>query len=579
MQGNCEENIGVLKISEFGETALHIAVEAKHIDFVKELVKIMNENDLLKKNIYGDTVLHYAAASGKVELAQEVMKNNNSIAMIANNYGTLPIHLASWKEHREMVHYLYQKTRHFLQEDNRAELFVTCIDSGFYDIASQMLTDYPNLATARDTDNETALGVLARKNLKFSNLVNQNQQGIIKKCFNLGAKSDETEKMKAGQLVERIWKIAISSSTDEVSKLSIDLLFDAAGRGNDEFLSFLIYEYPDILWKSDGVKNYYTIFHIAVKNRLMNVFKLIREMGSIKDSIIFFQDEKCNNILHLAGMLAPEDRLNIVSGEALQFQRELMWFQVKCILHLSEVEKIVPKKFREVRNKEGFTPRALFLKEHQELRKNGEKWMKETANACIVVATLTATVAFAAALTVPGGNNQNTGFPIFIEKATFQVFAISDAVSLLFSLTSMTTFLNIFISKYAEEDMLWRLPRKFYIGMLTLLISLVALVAMFSTISFIFFKNKSLLAAILVAVVAPTPLYMLLLQNVGQTVYDVFLMTYNFYDVLRLTRDSDSLFKRGKSTFHKKEETSDQSQERKISSAQLKFSFPCSTNV
>ncbi|KAJ4702498.1 Ankyrin repeat family protein [Melia azedarach] len=562
IQGNCEENIGVLKISDIGETALHIAAEAKQIGFVKALVKTMDEDDLKKKNNHGDTALHYAAMYGKVELAQEVMKNNTSIAMIANNYGALPIHLAAWIGHKEMVDFLYQKTRHLLEEDSKAELFVSCIERGLYDIASQMLTDYPNLATAQDTDNETALDVLARKNLKFSNLVNQNQQGIIKKCFNLvlGAKSVETEKLKAVQLVERIWKMVLSSSTDEISKLSIDLIFDAAERGNDEFLSFLIHEYPDILWKSDGTENDYTIFHIAVKNRQIDVFKLIYETNSLRNMLSTMTDEKDNNILHLAGMLAPSDRLNIVSGAALQMQRELLWFK--------EVENFVYPWAAEGKNKEGFTPRALFTKEHENLRENGEKWMKETASSCMVVAALIATVAFAAAITVPGGNIQDKGFPVFLEKASFKIFAISDAVSLVSSTASISTFLSILTSRYTEEDFLRVLPRKLRTGLVTLFLSMAAMMVVFSTTYFLFFNDRNSWIAILVTLIASTPAIMFVWQHFQL-----------FYDVLRLTRDSDSRFKRGKSAFHKREETSDQSQERKISTAQLKFSFPCSTNV
>ncbi|KAJ4702504.1 Ankyrin repeat family protein [Melia azedarach] len=550
IQGKCEEKIGVLKISDIGETALHIAAEAKQIGFVKELVNPMDEDDLKKQNDHGQTALFYAAMYGKVELAQEVMKNKNNIAMIPDNDGTLPIHVAAWIGHKEMVDFLYQKTRHLLEEDSKAELFVSCIESGLYDIASQMLTDYPNLATAEDTDNETALDVLARKNLKFSNLVNQNQQGIIKKCFNLvlGAKSVETEKLKAVQLVERIWKIAISSSTDEISKLSVDLIFDAAERGNDEFLSFLIHEYPDILWKSN--ENDYTIFHIAVKNRQIDVFKLIYETNSLRNMLSTMTDEKDNNILHLAGILAPSDRLNIVSGAALQMQRELLWFK--------EVENFVYPWAAEVENKEGFTPRALFTKEHENLRENGEKWMKETAESCMIVAALIATVAFAAAITVPGGNIQDKGFPVFLEKASFKIFAISDAISLVFSTASISTFLSILTSRYTEEDFLLVLPRKLRTGLVTLFLSMAAMMVVFSTTYFLFFNDRNSWIAILVTLIASTPAIMFVWQHFQL-----------FYDVLRLTRDSDSLFKRGKSVFHKKEETSDQSQERKISSAQV----------
>ncbi|KAI3827107.1 hypothetical protein L1987_01171 [Smallanthus sonchifolius] len=43
-------------------------------------------------------------------------------------------------------------------------------------------------------------------------------------------------------------------------------------------------------------------------------------------------DKEGNNLLHLAGELAPTDKLNMVKGAALQMQRELQWFQSRCII-------------------------------------------------------------------------------------------------------------------------------------------------------------------------------------------------------------------------------------------------------
>ena len=37
---------------------------------------------------------------------------------------------------------------------------------------------------------------------------------------------------------------------------------------------------------------------------------------------------KNENVMHLAGYLAPLNRLNIISVAALQMQRELLWFKV-----------------------------------------------------------------------------------------------------------------------------------------------------------------------------------------------------------------------------------------------------------
>ena len=77
------------------------------------------------------------------------------------------------------------------------------------------------------------------------------------------------------------------------------------------------------------------------------------------------------------------------------------------------MESIVPLKVWGFLNKERLTPRELFTKNHKDMRKDGEQWMKETTTSCTVVGTLIVTIMFAAIFTVPGGNNQNNGFPIF----------------------------------------------------------------------------------------------------------------------------------------------------------------------
>ena len=66
------------------------------------------------------------------------------------------------------------------------------------------------------------------------------------------------------------------------------------------------------------------MFHILVLN-------LIYEIGEIKNLIATYKDKHDNNnILHLAGNLAPLSQHQIVSGAALQMQmqRELLWFKL-----------------------------------------------------------------------------------------------------------------------------------------------------------------------------------------------------------------------------------------------------------
>ena len=62
------------------------------------------------------------------------------------------------------------------------------------------------------------------------------------------------------------------------------------------------------------------------------------------------------------------------------------------------------------------------------ITKNLPNSTKDTVNSCTITAALIATVVFAAAITVPGGNQPESGYPMFYKSSAFTIFAISDAV-------------------------------------------------------------------------------------------------------------------------------------------------------
>ena len=136
------------------------------------------------------------------------------------------------------------------------------------------------------------------------------------------------------------------------------------------------------------------------------------------------------------------------------------------------------------------TPWELFIREHKDLKTEGEKWMKDRANNCMLVATLVTTVAFAAAFTVPGGSNQDRGTPILLESIWFRIFFIADAIALFSSSTSIFMFLSILTSTYTEMDFLVSLPSKFLWGLIALFISIADMLVAFSATSFLVFKSE-----------------------------------------------------------------------------------------
>ncbi|KAJ0006766.1 hypothetical protein Pint_29109 [Pistacia integerrima] len=185
-----------------------------------------------------------------------------------------------------------------------------------------------------------------------------------------------------------------------------------------------------------------------------------------------------DNILHLAGRLVPSRE---VPGAAFQMQRELQWFKA--------VESYVHPSFRVQRNKLNKTPREVFTEEHEGLVRDGEKWMKDTAQSYTFVAALIITVVFAAAFTVPGGGNNPLGIPTFLHQPSFLVFTVSDAFALFSSTASLLMFLGILTSRFAEEDFLESLPKKLIIGLMTLFFSIASMMVAFGATVYIFLSH------------------------------------------------------------------------------------------
>lgn len=151
------------------------------------------------------------------------------------------------------------------------------------------------------------------------------------------------------------------------------------------------------------------------------------------------------------------------------------------------------------------TPRELFTKKHKILRKDAEEWMKSTANSCMLVATLISTVVFAAAFTVPGGSDENTGTPIFQKKFWFALFVISDAIALFSSSTSILMFLSILTSRYAEEDFMHSLPSRLLLGLALLSISIVCMVVAFSATLFMLYYKANISIPTMITAMAIIP--------------------------------------------------------------------------
>ncbi|XP_021725674.1 uncharacterized protein LOC110692909 [Chenopodium quinoa] len=489
---NIHPNCFMEKISRKGDTALHIAAAGGRYNFVKELLAhaCPTAEQLELRNNLDNTAFCLAAASGVLEIVQEMQGINPKLPNIPGSHDMKPVLIAALLGHGAMVRHLSPYCFDDLSEDDRIDLLISAINTDLYDVALEILGKDEKLAIVRNGNGETPLHVLARKPRK-------NGPGRLnswRQCFNFvtnylwGKQQEDEAKLK---LVERLWKIVIKQPEETISEIlsqpQPEFLFAAIELGNYEFVATLIRHYPDLIWETDEENR--TIFHAAVQCRQEKIFSHIHEIEGINHLLAAYMNHtNGNNILHLAATLPSSDRLDVVSGAALQMQRELLWFQA--------VEEIVQREYAGMKNnpqkpkKRKATPRALFTQEHRSLRRDGERWMRDTATSCMVVATLVAAVIFQAVFQPPSHEN----------KKLFWMFVISNAFSLVAATASILSFLAILTSRYAEEDFLVSLPLKLIIGLALLFFSIMTMLLAFTATIAIIFPPRSL--AITIAVLA-----------------------------------------------------------------------------
>ncbi|KAJ4833740.1 hypothetical protein Tsubulata_039549 [Turnera subulata] len=150
--------------------------------------------------------------------------------------------------------------------------------------------------------------------------------------------------------------------------------------------------------------------------------------------------------------------------------------------------------------------------------------MKETASSCTVVGALIITIMFAGAFTVPGGNFQDSGHPIFGRKKVFITFIVSDAIALFSSSTSVFMFLGILTSRYAEDDFLISLPRKLIIRLSSLFMSIVAMMIAFCATIIIMLRGR-LSVIVPVCLLAGIPVFLFMVLQFPLLV-EIFNSTY-----------------------------------------------------
>ncbi|XP_020232331.1 uncharacterized protein LOC109812717 isoform X2 [Cajanus cajan] len=251
---------------------------------------------------------------------------------------------------------------------------------------------------------------------------------------------------------------------EDARKPTYTPLLMAACNGITEIVELIIRFNPhSIEHVSEDEQN---ILYMAVKHRQHEIYLILKKLKMVR-SLAGKIDKESNTVLHYTAEFQGGSQ----PGYAMQLQEELHWFD--------RIHKRLPYHYTIHKNNHNKTAKELFMEKHAPLLKDAREWIKETAQSCSAVAVLVATVVFAAAYTVPGGND-NDGFPKFLHHPIFLVFTIMDVLALVSSLASVIMFLSILTSPCEMWDFRRSLPRKLMAGFALLFFSMATTMLSFS---------------------------------------------------------------------------------------------------
>lgn len=153
-----------------------------------------------------------------------------------------------------------------------------------------------------------------------------------------------------------------------VNSGAVEATFMAIENGIPEIAIEFTNANENILWSSYDLEESRNMFAWTIVHRQVEVARFLYGcVASTANEAITIIDGEENNLLHWSAKLAPDFQLRRHSGPALQFQNELRWFKA--------VEGIVPRFFKEHKNRDGKTPFQMFIMEHEDLLKQAEGWM------------------------------------------------------------------------------------------------------------------------------------------------------------------------------------------------------------
>ncbi|KAL4585382.1 hypothetical protein LXL04_010001 [Taraxacum kok-saghyz] len=522
------------------DTVIHIAAYHKKSDLVIDLLNMVPASDSHKltwQNSGGSTILHETATNNTtVVAAAEMLRRAPMLLSMTNKQGETALFYAARHGKTKIFKFLHDQVtktnqgpdlKTFLLRDDRSTILHLAVLSRNYWMAHEIAVKHKHLIHEKDEDEMTPLQLLScrtldtppknffvrliynfmsydKKTTKFSyflmlvldpNLEDTSQmlsplkklRKLKFKCewamklVKLLVKQDTSWEHTASRLTKHKSKFhqygQISSTTQQEEIITYESavrlpdtpLLLATKHRCTQIVEEILNLYPQAIEHID--QDGRNILHVAILNRHHEIFDFVVKTKYAKERLGGKIDNDANTLLHMVAEEVPDIDSDL-KGPAIVLRDNIRMFKkVATICTTLDQMKL---------NSRSKTAEQLFYENNDKRRSEAKEWMIENAKNYTVVAVLIATVAFAAAYTVPGGPDPKTGQPILKKKPLFFFFTVADAMSLSAALTSVIMFLNIITSSYRFKDFEKSLGRKLNSGLAMLMVSVAMLMVAFA---------------------------------------------------------------------------------------------------
>ncbi|CBI35185.3 unnamed protein product, partial [Vitis vinifera] len=382
---------------------------------VKCFLESKNAKQALEmKNGRADTALHVAVRNGHLEVVNRLVQENPKLLDLVNNHKESPLYLA--------------------------------VERGFFKIADELLKGNSSECSCEGTKGMTALhAAVIRTHKDIMEVLFEMKKDVIKKADEFGWTplhyAAHLGHLKATEKLLKYDK-SVAGLLDVEHSCALHI---AAKEGHTNVMEQIITCLPDVYDLIDNKGR--TILHVAAQYGNARVVKYILKKPNL-ESIINEPDKEGNTPLHLAAiyghygvviMLAADDR---VDKRAMNNEYLKTIDIVQSNMDIGEKIKVRYCKYWIMRN--------ILLDRNREIMKEKElrsHHLKDISNTHLLVATLIATVTFAAGFTLPGGYNDDDpdkGKAVLSTKIAFKTFLLSDGIA--FYCSTAVVFLHFFAS-------------------------------------------------------------------------------------------------------------------------------------